>query len=632
MKNPLLLILAAGLAAGQTTNYPNTLDNSTSLFATADNVQSTLSVAMTIGAVTATVASSSGFTADMIVTICDTQVLSGAMTGKCTAWEHMLITAVNGNDLSVTRAFAGTSARAHAAGKLVSVLIDSSHQKVLKDGLIAVETLLGVNGQNVITAASQAGLSAYGYDFAAQQPGGSLTGGILNSVTLSPCPRGVNGADVTHYLRVSGGVGTAEAVLIAGGTCVSQAASGTVIFQPANNHSGAWTITSATAGIQEAIMDGANRAIWLPKGTYTTYAPIYLTTGKTFNLYGEVDDLGGTSTKIVNAHTGHTIIRPATADNRKTYIHDLYLLGNANSGDGINVTNNSGLVIDRVWITGHAGHGINLTTVYWGSITRSTITGNKKNGILLTTCNDVTLESNALTGNATLADGYANIASIGGGVGTENLTIRILNNDVETAGTGGGATATVAYGLTATNTHALTISGNQFENDLTNEIYLGANVRAVNVAGNLVLGKNLYIDSAAEVKVFGNKFDGASSGIQTTAAAGKFLDLTGPNVFVNSATITTPNTVEYDGGTIASAGTITLPLTGQVFAVSGTTGITSITRSWQGRIVILIFTGALTVTDGSNLKLTANLSTAANSTLTLVCDGQNWIEIARAVN
>src|ERR1700722_5255232 len=88
------------------------------------------------------------------------------------------------------------------------------------------------------------------YNFPAQTPGGALSSGMSTSVTIV-CYPGISGPDTHHSLRVSGGSGTAEAVLITGGTCTGNAASGTVVFTPANNHSGAWTITSATAGSQE---------------------------------------------------------------------------------------------------------------------------------------------------------------------------------------------------------------------------------------------------------------------------------------------------------------------------------------------------------------------------------------------
>lgn len=85
--------------------------------------------------------------------------------------------------------------------------------------------------------------------------------------------------------------------------------------------------------------------------------------------------------------------------------------------------------------------------------------------------------------------------------------------------------------------------------------------------------------------------------------------------------------------TVASAGTIAIAKGQKVVSISGTTGITSITATGHsGAVVTLIFQGALTVTDGSNLKLAGNFTTTADDTLTLACDGTNWYEVARSVN
>jgi hypothetical protein len=51
-----------------------------------------------------------------------------------------------------------------------------------------------------------------------------------------------------------------------------------------------------------------------------------------------------------------------------------------------------------------------------------------------------------------------------------------------------------------------------------------------------------------------------------------------------------------------------------------------------GANVTLVFADALTVTDGSNLRLNGNFTTSADDTLTLVCDGTNWYEVARSAN
>jgi hypothetical protein len=114
-------------------------------------------------------------------------------------------------------------------------------------------------------------LSSADFDFPSQAPGGTLTAAVGASITMTPCPLGLNGADTAHYIYISGGVGSAEAVLITGGTCTSGASTGTVTFTPANNHSGAWVVTSATQGIQEAIcyLPASDNAVRIPAGTIT---------------------------------------------------------------------------------------------------------------------------------------------------------------------------------------------------------------------------------------------------------------------------------------------------------------------------------------------------------------------------
>jgi hypothetical protein len=94
-----------------------------------------------------------------------------------------------------------------------------------------------------------------------------------------------------------------------------------------------------------------------------------------------------------------------------------------------------------------------------------------------------------------------------------------------------------------------------------------------------------------------------------------------------------------DGSTtdlaVTAAATLTLPTHGNyVWRVAGATGITAITAQADGTVVVLRFTSAITVTDnGTTLNLAGNFApAAANGVLTLVCDGTNWRETARAVN
>lgn len=88
----------------------------------------------------------------------------------------------------------------------------------------------------------------------------------------------------------------------------------------------------------------------------------------------------------------------------------------------------------------------------------------------------------------------------------------------------------------------------------------------------------------------------------------------------------------FKGADVASAAAI-VP-TGNLFHVTGTTTITSITATLieAGTIITIIFDGILTFTDGSNLKLAGNFVTSADDTITLRWDGTNWYELCRSVN
>ena len=77
-----------------------------------------------------------------------------------------------------------------------------------------------------------------------------------NTVALAPCPLGVNGNDLYHYLYISGR-GTPESVLITGGTCKSGATSGTIQFTAQYPHPVGYSIGSASDGLQEAFIDAA---------------------------------------------------------------------------------------------------------------------------------------------------------------------------------------------------------------------------------------------------------------------------------------------------------------------------------------------------------------------------------------
>lgn len=170
-----------------------------------------------------------------------------------------------------------------------------------------------------------------------------------------------------------------------------------------------------------------------------------------------------------------------------------------------------------------------------------------------------------------------NVASAGGAqgiyVGSGGLNTRIQNNSSGFM-LDGTTPSNAAYGLAHYGTNTI-ITGNDFRGNTTGSIFDGG------MTGDILISDNL---------------------------------------------------VDTSLPTVASATTITAPSYSDVFFVSGTTTITSVTAGRAGRVITLIFTGSLTFTDGSNLKLAGNFSTTADDTITLVSNGTNWYEINRSVN
>ena len=132
-------------------------------------------------------------------------------------------------------------------------------QSVTANTVWALPTADGISGQCLqtdgagITSWAACGTRRISDYFWSQTPGGTLAMGV-QTITLTPCPIGVDATDTKNYAYISGGTGTAEAVQYTtsggAGTCSSGAATGTIKVNVANSHSGAWTI--ANAGFREA--------------------------------------------------------------------------------------------------------------------------------------------------------------------------------------------------------------------------------------------------------------------------------------------------------------------------------------------------------------------------------------------
>jgi hypothetical protein len=270
MNDDCCVSLMQGTLVRPIARYPSSIAYDDPLKVAANRVRTSLVRNVGTGDTLFTVSDASRIVAQMLLTV-DSEIVS--------------VTSISGNILTVVRGFDGTQPQCHSAGSTLEANITAWHHNVLAAEITAIETALGPNLSNIGGSSSGPGPFPVNTSFLfTQSPGTTLSPGA-NVVTLSPVPRGVNGTDLSHYLYISGGTGTPEAVAIVGGTAVSGGASGTLIIQCANAHSGAWTLQSATAGIAEAYhsLSGNNGTVVIAPGIFRIYAPVVYTAVEDFN-------------------------------------------------------------------------------------------------------------------------------------------------------------------------------------------------------------------------------------------------------------------------------------------------------------------------------------------------------------
>jgi hypothetical protein len=249
--------LMSGTLVRPVPRYPASVVTDASLKVAANRIQASLVGSVGVGDTLLTFADVSRLVPDMLLSL-DSEIVS--------------ITSISGNVATVVRGFDGTQPACHSSGTIAAANTVAYHHNALVAEVEAIEQALGPNLSN-IGGATGSSILAGSYDFAAQTPGGTLIAGT-NVITLNPVPRGVSGTDKHHWLWIDQGTGTPEACLITGGTAVSGAVSGTVIVNCAFPHSGAWRISSATAGIEEAL--NLSRYVAEARRTVTIHAPIWL--------------------------------------------------------------------------------------------------------------------------------------------------------------------------------------------------------------------------------------------------------------------------------------------------------------------------------------------------------------------
>jgi len=354
------------------------------------------------------------------------------------------------------------------------------------------------------------------YNFTAQRPGGTLTASSPASVRLNPCPPGVSGTDTNHYLRVVGGTGTAEAVLITGGSCASGISSGTVSFTPANSHSGAWTVTSASSGIQEAILSSTNGStIYMTTGTYPVYATIYVDRTIVFQgasmsgtvIQGQTPS-AGLFNAVVNSTWKDMHLTSASHQTTGAYGVKLDALGSASNSfsafdhvllsnlwDGILGVNASQFTVTssfflNFWHTGITTGDANSPDAGGPTITGSNffnyaVSPTASAAFQINSTGDITFANNGVNGSANQINTGVSLAA------TVSSGLLIDNNDFENLGFSGVHIAGTFELININNNHFSQFGGignpNSYWGVLT-EDGAGTGVSFGTISGNVMLG------------------------------------------------------------------------------------------------------------------------------------------------
>lgn len=227
--------------------------------------------------------------------------------------------------------------------------------------------------------------------------------------------------------------------------------------------------------------------------------------------------------------------------------------------------------------------------VHVGNYSQGAVTGNKVNsaqvhGINLQDCSSLTVGNNLVRSCAT-------------GSGIRLVEVQ------KAAVTGNVSEANASRGI------AISDGGGTASTDII-------------ITGNLITGNTghgiLSADSTDKLLIANNRL--------YSNTAGNFSLVTGAGNRVK-------DNLTDDSASAASAASVTLPLEGpQFFTITGTTNITGLSAANNAdRKVTLKFADVLTFTDGSGtLRLAGNYTTSADDTITLVCDGAAWYEVARS--
>ena len=107
-------------------------------------------------------------------------------------------------------------------------------------------------------------------------------------------------------------------------------------------------------------------------------------------------------------------------------------------------------------------------------------------------------------------------------------------------------------------------------------------------------------------------------------------------IAATNGSFTCKGNVSSSASAVASASTVTIDHNLRFAIITGTATITSIVTDTakyeRGRKIDLLLAGAVTVTDGGNLRLAGDLTAAFGTLLTLVSEDGTWYEVSRSIN
>ncbi len=172
-------------------------------------------------------------------------------------------------------------------------------------------------------------------------------------LTFTESPAGMA---VGSYVYISAGTGTAEAVPITATTCATGGGgAGTITVTTANTHTGAWKVTSATAGIQEAVnaLSADGGKVSISAGVHHVHAPITINKSNV-----TIEGRGGYTRVITTSATADVFHFNGPGAGGRCYqsnIFNLYIGHNTadkTAGAGVKVTVGDIFNAKGVWVVG----------------------------------------------------------------------------------------------------------------------------------------------------------------------------------------------------------------------------------------------------------------------------------------